>query len=183
MWICFIIGGLVIAMGIVLLTGRGAFLVAGYNTASKAEKAKYDEKKLCRNVGKIVLPAGVLTIALGVVIAIGMQEARVEVTDTNVKIGGMYGLTVEFSEITDIQLIESSMKTIGTGVRTNGIGGIGEVNKGYFRTTHYGDAMLFVMVNSSPTIRIVRDERDVFISFSDSEATRALYEELMAKRT
>lgn len=35
----------------VLLSGRGGFLIAGYNTASKAEKEKYDEKKLCRITG------------------------------------------------------------------------------------------------------------------------------------
>lgn len=35
----------------VLLSGRGSFLIAGYNTASREEKAKYDEKKLCRVMG------------------------------------------------------------------------------------------------------------------------------------
>lgn len=31
-------------MSVVLLSGHGAFLIAGYNTSSKADKAKYDEK-------------------------------------------------------------------------------------------------------------------------------------------
>ncbi len=31
--------------------GKGSFLIAGYNTASRAEKAMYDEKKLCRVMG------------------------------------------------------------------------------------------------------------------------------------
>ena len=35
----------------ILLSGRGSFLIAGYNTSSKEEKAKYNEKKLCRIVG------------------------------------------------------------------------------------------------------------------------------------
>ena len=43
MWVAFVILAL---MSIVLLTGRGAGLIAGYNTASKSEKSKYDEKKL-----------------------------------------------------------------------------------------------------------------------------------------
>lgn len=38
-----------------LLRGRGAWLIAGYNTASKEEKEKYDEKALCRFTGKILL--------------------------------------------------------------------------------------------------------------------------------
>lgn len=35
-----------IVMGIVFLSGKGGFLIAGYNTADKKEKDKYDEKKL-----------------------------------------------------------------------------------------------------------------------------------------
>lgn len=45
-------------MTILFLSGKGSFLIAGYNTASKADQAKYDEKKLCRVVG---LGMGVIT--------------------------------------------------------------------------------------------------------------------------
>lgn len=48
MWVVFVILAL---MSIVLLTGRGAGMIAGYNTASKTEKSRYDEKKLCRVTG------------------------------------------------------------------------------------------------------------------------------------
>ena len=40
--------GLLVILGILFLKGKGAFLIAGYNTASKAEKEKIDEKKLCK---------------------------------------------------------------------------------------------------------------------------------------
>lgn len=39
------------AFSILMLCGKGAFLIAGYNTSSKEEQEKYDEKKLCRVVG------------------------------------------------------------------------------------------------------------------------------------
>lgn len=42
-----------------LLSGRGAFLIAGYNTASPEEKAPYDEKKLCRVTGIGLLVCGI----------------------------------------------------------------------------------------------------------------------------
>ena len=45
----------VIIIGIVLCCGKGAFLIAGYNTASPEEKASYDEKALCRATGVLVL--------------------------------------------------------------------------------------------------------------------------------
>jgi uncharacterized membrane protein YgdD (TMEM256/DUF423 family) len=43
---------LFVILGVVLSLGKGAFLIAGYNTASQEEKAKYDEKALCKFVGK-----------------------------------------------------------------------------------------------------------------------------------
>ena len=46
--------GTLVILGLVFRSGRGSFLIAGYNTASKAEKEKIDEKKLCRYVGKLM---------------------------------------------------------------------------------------------------------------------------------
>jgi len=43
--------------------GKGSFLLAGYNTASKKEKSKYNEKRLCRVVGGGL---GIITIFLAV---------------------------------------------------------------------------------------------------------------------
>ena len=50
-------------LSMILLSGRGGFLVAGYNTASKEEKAKYNEKKLCRTVGSGL---GAITIVMAI---------------------------------------------------------------------------------------------------------------------
>lgn len=43
-----------VILGVIFLNGKGAFLIAGYNTASKAEKQKTDEKKLCSFMGKMM---------------------------------------------------------------------------------------------------------------------------------
>ena len=48
-----VVGALVL-LGIIFLKGKGSFLIAGYNTASKAEKEKIDEKKLCTCVGVLM---------------------------------------------------------------------------------------------------------------------------------
>ena len=63
MWVVFVILAL---MSIVLLTGHGAGLIAGYNTASKAEKSKYDAKKLCgvTGAGMSVITVLVLVMAI-----------------------------------------------------------------------------------------------------------------------
>lgn len=62
-----VIGMLFVVMAIVLLTGRGSFLIAGYNTMPKKEKEEYDNKALCKFLGKILLPIGLLmpSVAIG----------------------------------------------------------------------------------------------------------------------
>ena len=50
-WLIWAVGILLAIISIVLISGHGANLIAGYNTASEEEKDKYDTKKLCRVVG------------------------------------------------------------------------------------------------------------------------------------
>lgn len=49
---------------LILLSGRGSILIAGYNTMSKEEKEQYDEKKLCRITGAGMLVITILTAIL-----------------------------------------------------------------------------------------------------------------------
>ena len=57
-----------ILLGVLLSMGKGAFLIAGYNTASEAEKRTIDEKKLCRLVGRLmfVLAGCMAVLALSI---------------------------------------------------------------------------------------------------------------------
>ena len=64
--ICGAIGGVMFIMSLILLTGRGSFLVAGYNTMSKSEKERYDAVALSKFVGKILLPMAILTTLVGI---------------------------------------------------------------------------------------------------------------------
>lgn len=75
-WIVFVI--------FALLSGHGSWFISGYNTATKEEKEKYDEKKLCRTMGigmsiiailalimgllENILPAFFVYIALGIIL-------------------------------------------------------------------------------------------------------------------
>lgn len=52
MTVIWVVTAICAIMSIVLLSGKGGFLIAGYNTANAGDKAKYDEKKLSR-----VMPA------------------------------------------------------------------------------------------------------------------------------
>ena len=42
-------------LGAVLCCGRGAGLIAGYNTASAGKRERWNEKALCRGTGTLVL--------------------------------------------------------------------------------------------------------------------------------
>ncbi len=80
-WILFVIMAVI---SVILISGHGSWLIAGYNTASKDEKVKYDAKKLCRTTGigmgaitvlilimclfENVLPASFAYISLGIII-------------------------------------------------------------------------------------------------------------------
>ena len=84
-WVVYV-GFIIFAViSIVLISGHGSWLISGYNTASKEEKSKYNEKKLCRTMGigmsviailllimgvfENILPAFLVYIALGIILA------------------------------------------------------------------------------------------------------------------
>ena len=49
-WIVWIVFVIFAVLSITLLSGHGSWFISGYNTATKEEKEKYDEKKL--SIGK-----------------------------------------------------------------------------------------------------------------------------------
>lgn len=61
-----VVGALLIILALFFFYGRGANLIAGYNTMSEAKKASVDTKKLTRFAGVLMLVIGVLTVLLGV---------------------------------------------------------------------------------------------------------------------
>lgn len=81
LWTVFIILAILSA---VLISGHGSGLIPGYNVATKEEKAKYDEKRLCRinGVGMAIivclvlisglfenmLPASFVYVSIGVIV-------------------------------------------------------------------------------------------------------------------
>ena len=50
-----------IVFAAILLRGRGAFLISGYNTLPREKRAEYDTVKMCKFVGKVMLCFAFLT--------------------------------------------------------------------------------------------------------------------------
>ena len=63
MWVSWVVVALLAAISVVLLMGKGSFLIAGYNTASEEIKQSYNTKRLCRVVGS---GTSVLAIIFGI---------------------------------------------------------------------------------------------------------------------
>lgn len=61
----YILAGLMFVLSIILLSGRGSWLIAGYNTMSKEQQNKYDRKKLTRATGMLSIITSIATLALG----------------------------------------------------------------------------------------------------------------------
>jgi len=49
------LGLLFLVMAIFLLRGKGAWLIAGYNTMSKEKRDQYDKAALCKFMGRVLL--------------------------------------------------------------------------------------------------------------------------------
>jgi hypothetical protein len=59
---------LLLIMGVFLLMGKGAFLIAGFNMMPPAEKARYNVRKLTFSVGILLILTAVLMMVMTVAI-------------------------------------------------------------------------------------------------------------------
>ena len=64
-WIVWIVFAIFAVLSITLLSGHGSWFISGYNTATKEEKEKYDEKKLCRTMGIGMSIIAILALIMG----------------------------------------------------------------------------------------------------------------------
>ena len=64
-WVVWIVFVIFAVLSIVLLSEHGSWVISGYNTASKEEKEKYDEKKLCRTMGIGMSIISILILIMG----------------------------------------------------------------------------------------------------------------------
>jgi len=126
------------------------------------------------------LMGGILAVVLiggGLLFILGEREPMVIIQDHSIQIRAMYGLRIPLADINDITLLDQSMREIGAGRRTNGYNGAAWRG-------HFTAGLLFVLPDSSPTIRIERERgSDIFISFRDNARTEMLYYELAALDT
>lgn len=54
-------------LGVIIRLGKASFLISGYNTSSKCEKEKYDEKALCKFIGNLLFTLAGICLFIGIV--------------------------------------------------------------------------------------------------------------------
>jgi hypothetical protein len=75
MWVSNLLaGGLMLFLGIIIRVFNLSGLIAGYNTASPAEKAKYNEKALTRFVGLMLISSGGILLIGGIFILLNIAS-------------------------------------------------------------------------------------------------------------
>ena len=65
-WIIWIGFAIFLVLSIALISGHASGFISGYNTASKEEKEKYDEKKLCKTTGIGMAVITILILIMGI---------------------------------------------------------------------------------------------------------------------
>ena len=105
------------------------------------------------------------------------RETRLDIEDTQIRFGGLYGETVPLDKITSIRWDESFPSVR---LRTNGFA-FGYTLIGYFNIKNSGAAKLFVHA-PAPLIRIETDSRIYYFNTKNPESTKAYYRQLLNKK-
>lgn len=154
---------------------------------NKNDPALFVEKRVgfgmdfnyARPVAKIVMAIVALFI-VGIFVLIatipGMTKGReVSVTDSSIKISGVWGLTIDESDIDNIE-IETTLPTIL--MKTNGAD-IGNKLFGKHKIKGYNNAVLFIEDKTKPFIALyTKDGGFIAINYLDESKTERLFEEL-----
>ncbi|MCL2753467.1 MAG: DUF3784 domain-containing protein [Defluviitaleaceae bacterium] len=142
------------------------------------EAAKPTEKQARERKMKIifsVVATVVITIPVLWLVFQGGRDIRVDFQEDAIVIRGLYGETIEHSQISSVELLSESMTEIGTGGRRMGHGTTNNLRG------RFGAGQLHIQYpQEGPTIRINRiNGTAVFISLPTPEQTIELYNDII----
>lgn len=109
-----------------------------------------------------------------ILILLGNRDPGITLSKSGLKIKGMYSLTINYSDIQQIDTI-STLPRIQ--MRTNGYA-FGKSLKGNFRLQNKENAKLFITKKSPPYILIRTDDLNVYLNFKESKKTVDLFKTL-----
>jgi len=186
----YIMGAVLILFGILLRLGVESltlpliifFAVSTVFVLIKAQTFDgnvYDEnRQLRKGQGKqLVLIISIITIALIFVIVLlvySSQATKVTFNQESLTIQGMYGETIPWTDIHDVQLV-NELPTIER--RTNG-SSFNSHLKGHFRTTEHGAVLLFLTTDVPQFIYLETDDHIIYLNTPTTEETNILFKNI-----
>jgi len=138
----------------------------------KYEAVSYDGgSKSYKSLFILIVVALILPASL---IISGNREPVVKTTASDFKIEGVYGVTIRYSDILQLDTLVTLPRIK---LRTNGYA-FGKILKGKFLLYDNSRVKLFIKKGNPPYINIKTNELTLWINFKDPGRTRNLYKEL-----
>lgn len=107
----------------------------------------------------------------------GWQDNKITITESEIRIDGMYGENIPLSEIDSVQFVTALPKIV---FRSNGFA-TGEILKGYFKIAGYGKVKLIINEKNASYLCIKRKIRERIYYASPSIDEKAMVAELEQK--
>lgn len=151
-----------------------------YSQMKKKPEDRTDETFTIQRIpsGKhLIIIAAVLAIVATLIIT-QMKDSKVTTGNENIKISGIYGLTISYKDILSVDTI-TVFPPIE--IRTNGFY-MASVCKGHFRLKGNEKALLSVNLKYPPFIAVkLNDGRSVYFNSRDSQKTKEYFNDIESK--
>jgi hypothetical protein len=117
----------------------------------------------------VILPTGIILY--------GKQEIKTEMTKSKLNIKGMFGLTIKYSDINQLDTVNSLPRIKR---RTKGFI-LGRTLKGNYTLEDSTAVILFITMENPPYIHIKTEDLNLYLNFKDPGKTVNLYNTLMIR--
>jgi len=158
-----------------------ALAILSDEKSQRQDQSEHKNKKHSTRYNQLIfiLSGIIIFVAIFLFYALYLHaENSVYIYEDRIQIKGTYGVAVNFSEISDVVLIEKSMEEIGVPRRRHGVV-TGDILKGRYESDMHDNILLFVRQHVAPTIQITREnEGSIYLSYADTQHTNELYLEL-----
>ena len=141
-----------------------------------SEKMNVERQRMGKQNQKIRYMVNIAVIlALAILFYIGVRPPHVEVSDSYVKISGMYGVELRVMDIRSLEL-KDTLPEIQA--RTNGMDLFGFARRGIYELEGLGRTRLISFSYGGPFIYMNTGNEWIIINFKNPEATEELYDKM-----
>jgi len=113
-----------------------------------------------KNISKAIWTTVLVLLVVLAAYAVLAATEKVVISDSSIKVSGIYGTEVRF---TDVEAIEE-LDSLPLGIRTNGIG-LGFLNVGHFAYDGIGKVVVYQVRNERPFLLVTAKDLKVIYGF------------------